>query len=217
LPLPWDQTYLDRWYGFVHVLGQRYDANPAVVMIPVTGPTSISAEMSLPNGPDALETWQTAGYSTDKFEAAWSAAITTYAEAFPFSQLAITLYPGLPIPDRDAGDKTRTNIAAAAVTQLGSKLAIQTSGLSARKEDHPLLAYELVQQYAQRTTIGFEMGTSATEKPDRMGGADPNTALRDSIDYGLNAGARYLVIYENDVTNPALQDTLRYAQSALAR
>ena len=119
----------------VHVLGQRYDANPAVVMIPVTGPTSISAEMSLPNGPDALETWQTAGYSTDKFEAAWSAAITTYAEAFPFSQLAITLYPGLPIPDRDAGDKTRTNIAAAAVTQLGSKLAIQTSGLSARKEE----------------------------------------------------------------------------------
>ncbi len=40
LPLPWDTTYLNRWFAFVRVLGQRYDSNPAVVNVPATGPTS---------------------------------------------------------------------------------------------------------------------------------------------------------------------------------
>ncbi|HEX5416989.1 MAG TPA: beta-galactosidase [Chloroflexota bacterium] len=217
LPLPWDQTYLQRWDAFVQVLGQRYDPNPTVVLIPVAGPTSVSAEMSLPNGTDALGTWQSVGYTPDKFETAWISTIKSYARAFPSTQLSIILYPGLPIPDPSASDKTRADITAEAVGQLGGKLAIQTSGLSARKEDHPRLGYQIVQQYAQQTTVGFEMGTSATEKPDRMGGPDPTTALRASIDYGLNAGARYLIIYEKDVTNPALQDTLRYAHTALQR
>ena len=59
------------------------------------------------------------------------------------------------------------------------------------------------------------MGTSATEKPDRMGGKDPMTALRSSVDFGLQAGARYLEIYEKDVDNPQLQDVIAYAHTAL--
>jgi hypothetical protein len=215
LPVPWDQAYLDRWYEFVKTLGQRYDSNPAVVLIPVAGPTSVSAEMSLPNGPDAIQQWTSLGYSTDKFETAWTSALAAYSQAFPTTQLGLTLYPGLPIPDLTASDKTRQDLAGLAVGLYGSKMAVQTSGLSARKEDHPRLGFELVQQYAARTTVGFEMGTSATEKPDRMGGSDPVTALRQSIDYGLSAGANYLVIYEKDIDNPDLQDTLRYAHTAL--
>ncbi len=55
LPLPWDTTYLKRWFTFVRALGQRYDANPAVVNVPATGPTSISEEMSLPNDSDLAD------------------------------------------------------------------------------------------------------------------------------------------------------------------
>ncbi|HEX5417909.1 MAG TPA: beta-galactosidase, partial [Chloroflexota bacterium] len=217
LPLPWDQTYLKRWFTFVQTLGQRYDSNPAVMLVPAAGPTSISAEMSLPDGSDAVAQWRQLGYTPQKFIDAWAQTVAAYVQAFPTTQIALTLYPGLPIPDASASDETRTTIPSAAEGKYGSKITIQTSGLSARKEDKPRIGYQTVQQYSQRTTVGFEMGTSATERPDRMGGQDATSALRGSIDFGLQAGAKYLEIYEKDVDNPGLQSIISYAHTALDR
>ncbi|HZQ98375.1 MAG TPA: hypothetical protein VFC93_06130 [Chloroflexota bacterium] len=217
LPLPWDQTYLGRWFGFVKALGQRYDQRPAVVLSQATGPTSISAEMSLPNDDASVAQWRTLGYTPEKFLGAWDQTLRTYVEAFPHTQVGLILYPGLPIPDRTASDKTRQDAVALATDKYGSRVALQTSGLSARKEEQPRLGYQLLKQNAARTTVGFEMGTSATERPDRMGNPDPVKALRNSIDFGLAAGAQYLIVYEKDVVNPAMQDTLRYAHTALAK
>jgi hypothetical protein len=217
LPIPWDATYLGRWFQFVQVLGQRYDQNPAVVMVPVTGPTSISAEMSLPDGADALPTWQSVGYTPQKFIDAWQQADRAYAEAFPSSQIGLTLYPGLPIPDQSASDQTRVAITSAAVGAYGRKVTIQTSGLSARKESRPHVGYEIVQQYSSQTTVGFEMGTSATEKPENMGGATAASALQGSIDFGLQAGAKFLEIYEKDIDNGALKGILDTTHGELTR
>ncbi|HZQ98380.1 MAG TPA: beta-galactosidase [Chloroflexota bacterium] len=215
LPMPWDQTYLARWFGFVKALGQRYDQNPAVALVPVTGPTSISAEMSLPNDDVSVAQWRTLGYTPDKFLGAWDQALSAYAQAFPNTQLAMTLYPGLPIPTAGSSDQTRQDAVALAVGKYPGKVALQTSGLSARKEDHPRLGYQLLQQNASRTVVGFEMGTSASAKPERMGGGDAVSALRRTIDFGLAGGARYLIVYEKDVLNPATQADLQYAHAAL--
>jgi hypothetical protein len=217
LPMPWDSTYLNRWFQFVAVLGQRYDPNPAVVMVPATGPNSVSAEMSLPDGTDAVAQWQQLGYTPQKFESAWQQTITAYAQAFPTSQVGVTLYPGLPIPNASASDQTRTDITSFAVNTYGGKITVQTSGLSARKQQDPRLGYQLVAQYSSRTTVGFEMGTSATDKPSQMGGSNAESALKGSIDFGLQAGARFLEIYEKDIDNPALLSILQYAHSALLR
>ncbi|HEX5417555.1 MAG TPA: beta-galactosidase [Chloroflexota bacterium] len=215
LPIPWDQTYLNRWFAFVRTLGERYDSNPAVVLVPATGPTSVSAEMSLPDQSDAVAQWRTLGYTPQKFEDAWRQTLATYAQAFPTTQSALIMYPGLPIPDSAASDQTRSDLVALAVNSYPGRVAIQTSGLSARKQDHPTLGYTLVQQSSPKTIVGFEMGTSATEKPARMGNANPVVALQDSIDFGLKAGANYLEIYEADVNNPAMQSALRDARAAL--
>jgi hypothetical protein len=87
--------------------------------------------------------------------------------------------------------------------------------LSARKEARPPLGEQLVAQSAGKTTVGFEMGTSATDKPTNMGNADPVVALRESLDLGLKAGANYLEIYEKDIANPSMQDVLRDAHASL--
>jgi hypothetical protein len=216
-PIPWDQNYLNQWFTFIRAFGQRYDANPSVVMVPMAGPTSTSAEMSLPNGPDAIAQWQQLGYSPDKYEAAWAQTVSAYAQAFPTTQIGLALYPGLPIPDVSASDQTRLVITSSALAAYGRKVTIQSSGLSARKEAAPRLGYQLVQQYAGTTTVGFEMGTSATRKPDRMGGTDPVSALRSTIDFGLQAKPNFLEIYEPDIDNVAMQDTLAYAHTALGQ
>jgi hypothetical protein len=216
LPMPWDATYLERWFAFVHVLGQRYDPNPAVVNVPATGPTSISEEMSLPNDPAALAAWKQLGYTLKKYENAWQQALAAYVQAFPTTQISLTFYPGLPIPDAAAETATRSDVASFAFTNYGQHMAFQENGLSARKAAASL-GYDLVQQYSNQTATGFEMGTSATEKPDQMGGSSAASALQASVKLGLKAGVTFLEIYEKDELNPALQSILADAHSELMR
>jgi len=177
LPMPWDATYLNRWFAFVRVLGQRYDSNPAVVNVPAAGPTSISEEMSLPNDPTAVAKWKQLGYTLKKYEDAWQQTLAAYVQSFPTTQISLTFYPGLPIPDASAETATRVDVANFAFSNYGQRMAFQENGLSARKVAASL-GYDLVQQYSARTSVGFEMGTSATEKPDQMGGTTAASALQ---------------------------------------
>jgi hypothetical protein len=216
LPMPWDSTYLTRWFDFVRVLGQRYDSNPAVVNISVTGPTSVSDEMSLPNDPSAVAQWKQLGYTVQKYENAWQQTLAAYIQSFPTTQVSLTFYPGLRIPDAAAETATRVDAASFAFAHYGQHVTFQENGLTARKAD-PRLGYDLVQQYASKATAGFEMGTSATEKPDRMGGTTATSALQASVDLGLKAGIKFLEIYEKDELNPDLQSILSNAHSTLTR
>ena len=161
LPMPWDATYLNRWFAFVRALGQRYDPNPAVVNIGAAGPTSISEEMSLPKDQAAVAKWKQLGYTLQKYEGAWQQTLAAYVKSFPTTQISLTFYPGLPIPNASAKAATRVDVASFAYTNYGQHIAFQENGLSARKEA-PALGYDLVQQYSTKTTVGFEMGTSAT-------------------------------------------------------
>ena len=214
LPMPWDATYLNRWFAFVRALGQRYDSNPVLVNVPAAGPTSISEEMSLPNDPTAMTRWKQLGYTLKKYEGAWQQTLAAYAQSFPMTQISLTFYPGLPIPDTSAETATRVDVASFAFANYGRHVAFQENGLSARKAT-AALGYDLVQQYSTKTTVGFEMGTSATEKPDQMGGTTATSALQASVDLGLKAGIQFLEIYEKDELNPDLQSILAKTHSAL--
>jgi len=215
LPMPWDATYLNRWFAFVQALGQRYESNAAVVNVAADGPTYISEEMSLPDDPAAVARWSQLGYTQSKYESAWQQTLAAYTQAFPATPIALTFYPGLPIPDASAKTATRTDLASYAFSHFGRHVTFQENGLSARKAAQSL-GYDLVQQYSGQTTTGFEMGTSATQKPDQMGGPTAEAALQASVDLGLKAGVNFLEIYEPDELNPALQPILKSAHASLA-
>jgi hypothetical protein len=216
LPMPWDETYLNRWFAFVRALGARYASNPVVVNVPAAGPTSISEEMSLPNDRSALAMWKQLGYNLQKYETAWQQTLAVYVQSFPTTQISLTFYPGLPIPDTSAEAATRIDLANFAFTHYGQQMSFQENGLSARKGG-PSLGYDLVMQYSSQTTTGFEMGTSATQKPDQMGGTTASAALQSSVNLGLQAGVKFLEIYEPDVLNPDLQAILTSTHIALNR
>jgi len=58
LPVPWDRTYLTRWFAFLRVVGQRYADRASFRKIAAAGPTSVSAEMSLPNSSADIVEWK---------------------------------------------------------------------------------------------------------------------------------------------------------------
>src|SRR5215470_5653009 len=66
LPVPWDSTYLSEWSTFLKAIASRYESHASFRMIAAAGPTSVSAEMSLPDSPDDIVKWTNAGYTSQK-------------------------------------------------------------------------------------------------------------------------------------------------------
>ncbi len=97
MPLPWDQTYLNRWFAFLKVVSARYQNRPSFIKIAADGPTSITGEMTLPNTPADLCTWVKVGYTSDRIIGAWKQVFANYAQIFPRQYFSLALFPPLPI------------------------------------------------------------------------------------------------------------------------
>lgn len=229
LPMPWDGVYLGRWFAFLKQLSNRYGNSPAFRLAAMDGPTSVSAEMSLPVKPEALQKWLSHGYTPRKYLDAWQKVFQVYAEDFPNQCLSLSA-PSLPIleggkvVDRPAHMRAREEIIEHAAGILGHRLAIQWSDLHAgmARVEAPDQT-DMVIGYSGRIITGLQMRTSAHGDSAVMGApGNPVLALRKSVDKGLrpNQAGRhinYLEIYAPDVLAADTQPVLRYAASLLAR
>ena len=222
LPMPWDKVYLARWSAFLKLLSARYGKEPAFRVVAAVGPTSVSAEMSLPEKLENLKIWQSEGYTPHKYIEAWQQIFQAYAADFPNQWVSLSVGIGLNINnqgriERGEGARTRQMIIDRAMARLGSRFVLQNSDLSAGPVRHP--ATQFVIGYSGRVITGLQMRTSAERESADMGAAgNPPLALRRSIDLGMepnSAGQRidYLEIYEPDVVADDLQPVLRYGAS----
>jgi hypothetical protein len=229
LPLPWDQTYLNRWFVFLKAVSVRYQNRPSFIKIAADGPTSVTAEMSLPNEPADLCTWVKLGYSSDRLIGAWKQAFANYTQIFPRQYFSLALYPPPPIvsttrcqngnPTGTAHDESQR--VRAAIVGLGAdtypkQFVLQTNGLTAAKEDTANAGgYDVVKSYGGLVVIGFQLTTSAMSHPTDMGDPDGATALQKSLQKGLDAHVQFLEVYEPDVLSPAAQPVLANFAGAL--
>ncbi len=109
LPLPWDETYLTRWFGFVDQLAARYRHHSALSYISATGPNSHNGEVSLPREAGDLRAWELLG-SASTIEAnllgAWQKTIDHFCRAFEGKHftLAIISKSLAPLPRHETRD-----------------------------------------------------------------------------------------------------------------
>jgi hypothetical protein len=188
LPVPWDQTYLSRWFTFLKVIADRYAGRASFRKIAAAGPTCVSAEMSLPESPNDIVQWEKFGYTTQKYINAWKQTFSAYSSTFPGQYFSLALHRGLPIPDRTQRAYVRDQILSLGL-QYPSQFALQADGLIKRcnsaEGDPPL---------ALRKSIDKGM------RPNDSG---------QHVDY--------LEIYEPDVLADEMQPVLRYGASLFAR
>jgi len=229
LPMPWDGVYLSHWFAFLKQLGDRYGTSPAFRVVAAAGPTSVSAEFTLPGTPTDVQTWRKDAYTPRKYIGAWQQVFHVVAADFPHQYISLSLGVGLRINDQgniDAREpmRTRQAIIDQGIALLGRRFAFQDSNLdgTARPGQGPRGA-DLVIGYSGRTITGFQLRTSCELNSGDMGvQGDPPLALRRSIDNGMvrnNAGqhVNYLEIYEPDVLADEMQPVLRYGASLFAR
>jgi len=216
LPMPWDEVYLHRWFIFLREVSVRYASNPALRMIAAAGPTSVSAEFTLPNWPPDLGPWIRLGFKPSRYIAAWSETLLVYRSLFPNQYLTLTLGGPLDIDEHGnivSGEdiRTRKAMVAMAMGMLGPQLAIEMDNLDGAPKAGGT-GY-LISLNGQAVT-GLQMRTGASDPSMGPPGDTPQQTLQLAIDNALQPNSdgktlSYLEIYEGDFLNPAEQATLR--------
>ncbi len=221
LPAPWDQTYLSRWFTFLKAIGNRYGGKSSFRKIAAAGPTSVSAEMSLPDAEADMSQWKELGYTTQKYIDAWKQTFAAYSATFPHQCFSLALHAALPIPDKKQRTYGRDQVVALGL-QYPGQFALQADGLNSKSTDGKY-GYRTVREHNGQVATGFMMSASATRKSGRMGvEGDPVESLRLSIATGLVPNDHgqvidYIELYEPDVVNPALQPLLHDTQQKLSK
>lgn len=94
----------NRWFAFLQAVSARYQNRPSFIKIAADGPTSVTAEMSLPNEPADLCTWVNEGYTGDRLIGVWKQVFANYARIFPRQYFSLALYPPPPIDNNTKGE-----------------------------------------------------------------------------------------------------------------
>jgi len=231
LPMPWDKVYLDRWLAFVHQLAGRYGKSPAFRVVAADGPTSVSAESTLPSKPDDIAKWQQLSYRPSKYIAAWQTVFQAYAADFPNQFVSLSHGDGLHIneagrPDPRERRRTAEAVIAEGMQLLGRRFVLQSSDVHAgpgpfvpnsQREDAFVIGY------IGRIVTAFQLRTSAEHGSAVMGAAgDPPLAFKKSLDLALETNAagqhvNFVEVYAPDVLADELQSTLRDAAAQFTR
>jgi hypothetical protein len=221
LPMPWNDRYLRRWFAFVKKLSERYGTNPAFRVIAASGPTSVSAEYTLPGKPEDVRIWLSLGYTPSKYIAAWQKTLQFYAASFPNQYVSVSMGFGLNINDRGQLDgrerkRTRQEVIDQAMRILGRRFVLQFSNLDGFPGAGPgPRAVGFVIGYNGQVITGLQLRTSCEHHSGDMGAeGNPVLALKRSLDIGTqtnSSGQRvnYIEIYEPDVLADNLQPVLR--------
>ncbi len=229
LPMPWDRVYLNHWFAFLKQLSERYGRSPAFRVIAADGPTSVSAEFTLPGTPEDVRTWIRLSYTPRRLLEAWQNVFQVFAADFPNQYVSLSLGFGLNINDRGQLDprermRTKRAIIDQGIAVLGRRFALQYSNLDGNAgPDTGPPGTALVIGYNGRIITGLQLRTSCVRNSGNMGAAgNPTLALRRAIDKGMapNSAGRhinYLEIYEPDVLADEMQPVLRYGAALFAR
>ncbi|MFQ5456599.1 MAG: beta-galactosidase [Nitrospirota bacterium] len=187
MPIPWDESYLKAWEVFIMAMGNRFGKDPAVVMVHLSGPTCLTAEMNLPHKKDNLSQWERTGYSPEKLIYAWQRSIDVFAQAFPNKPIVLNLARRAIYDDRVIKE-----VISYGSKKYGQRFLIQMNALMADKDQdtrRPDIGW--VRDYADKGGwVGFQL-----RRGNRLKGP-----LLDAMERGLVRGARYFEVYQREVS-----------------
>jgi hypothetical protein len=220
-PVPWDPVFQAKWAEFVAAFGERYDSNPVVARVVLTGFNSKTPELYLPSSVNApinvngqkctslndVANWKAAGYTRTKAEAAWNAIAAEFHAAFPDKPFAASMSPnGFPPIDRNGkvmpkaseDDQANTDVISKSIALYGQQFILQNDGLSAT------WLWKLEQGYSNQINTGYQMVNFV------MGANLPG-----AVTLALTATPEFLEMSTTDIDNATLASTVASANSQL--
>jgi hypothetical protein len=199
MPIPWDPDYQNQWLAFVRTFGARYDRNPALAYVIITGFMQTNG-MFLAGGADEVNLSAQAlraGYPDLSSAYLFAAEGITSAimDAFPTTACIITMQAPFP----DLSDLQGT-VSDWGVATYPRKFGSMRNGLTAVPAPHgpppPAVSYP----------FGYQMICPANKDPATLY-KDPDPVpipslpipLRDALENGVSLGAQYVEAYKTDL------------------
>jgi hypothetical protein len=202
MPAPWDDTFLADWRELVAAFGARYDSNPIVSYVTMTGPGR-GGELYFVNSPKDLAMLQSVGGIQIWVSAAEKIA-SFYAAGFPSTPFLYAT--GAPVPPPD-GQNVLSRVVDYCEQNWPDRFGIRSSGL---RPGYPSKGF--VPQSSIRNK-GFQMLKPfwSPRGKSRMG----NGTLADTLDLAMKYGGRFVEVYANDCNDPGQAAVLTEADRRL--
>jgi hypothetical protein len=199
MPIPWEPAYYNQWLAFVRTFGARYDSNPALAYVIITGFMQTNG-MFLADGEDEsnLATLAVRAHFGDLSTAYLFAAETITAaimDAFPTTACILTMQAPFP----DLGDLQGT-VKDWGVAAYPGRFGTMRNALVAVPAPHPPPPPPLPYPF------GYQMICSASLDPATLY-KDPNPVpiprppipLQDALENGVTLGSQYVEVYRTDL------------------
>lgn len=204
MSIPWDAGFLDSWLPFIQAMGDRYDGNPNLRYVVISGLGQ------------SIETHLSKSAADDKAlgvlggQEAWVAAaqqiITAYADAFP--QTPFFLTASKPFLSPDSVTALQQVIDWAVATYPGRFGIMNATLNTASSTDYyPDLA---IFTYHNTQPVGFQMLCSSITNRERLKGT-----LDQAMTQGVGLGADFIEVYQNDADAAGNQAVLAKQGNAL--
>lgn len=188
MPLPWDPVYLDQWTRFVTELGRRYDHNPTIFSIQMSGGGRIG-EMALPQSAP----WTDKGFTNDKLIGAYDRIISTYMSAFPNTPTNLDI-------DEPLGPNSNVMhpVVDMILSRYPGRIFLQQNGLKSTYANGMNDFRTTLRAANSITRVGYQMG-GRTKTGDGSGQGASN--LSASLRVAKDDGSRYVEVYSNDIAD----------------
>lgn len=162
MPIFWDSTYLAEWGNFVQEFGKRYDKNPNLHSVGITGGgvaggTLVVPELSEPLNQEnykALEKTLTKehGMSQRQLVEHWKYVADIFPKAFPTARLNFDINP--PTPNR-AGQDSLDEISDYLIYRYGQRVYLTRMHVNDAK--HGFDQYRVMLKFRPDTLTGFQL------------------------------------------------------------
>src|SRR4029453_9241231 len=204
MPLPWDTAFQTKWLPFVRAMGARYEGNPTLGYIVISGLSqNLETNLSSSKADDAA---LKALGGIDAWVAAAKKIIGVYASAFPTTPFFITA--SRVFTDDFDNDALRQVIDWGVATYPG-RFGLMNTTLNANSST-VYYPNEAIYTYKDTQPVGFQMLCSSIKDPVRLGGT-----LDEALLAGIALGAEFVEVYQSDADAPANQAVLAKEGDAL--
>ncbi len=157
--LPWDDVYLARWSNFLLALGKKYDGNPYIHSVSITGGGFDTNTSILPNNLDEVSQKEFMTNLNTNYKLSqktvvenWKFMVDSFAKAFPATRLNFGLNP--PIPKR-IGEDSLDEISNYFIFRYGRKIYLTRQNVVSVKNTFD--DYRLITKFHNDTYTGLSI------------------------------------------------------------